>query len=128
VAWKEYEAIDTPMSPNPLVFPPRGTVLHAFELRYVYKPHRPSPVARLELVSAQYGLCMIDPLKDPLLAFFMGDRFARLKMSGKPHLRTTLSNYTPTVDRQFYKWGLDCCMVELSNLTYLSYLRPIKWL
>jgi hypothetical protein len=38
-------------------------------------------------------------------------------VSGKAPLRTTLPNYTPTVDRQFYVWGLDCRMVELSNST-----------
>jgi hypothetical protein len=46
--------------------------MHAFELRDVYKPHRPSPVARLELVSAQYALCLIDAQKVTPLAFPWG--------------------------------------------------------
>jgi hypothetical protein len=89
--------------------------MHAFELREVYKPHRPSPVARLELVSAQYAHNLIDALEDALLAFPMWDTFARFTMSGTGPLRKTLPDHTPTVDRQLYKWGLDFRMVELSD-------------
>jgi hypothetical protein len=51
-AWKEFEATHSLPFPSPIIYPPRGTVLHAFELRDFYKPHRPRPVARFELVSA----------------------------------------------------------------------------
>jgi hypothetical protein len=51
-AWNEYEAKDTPF-PSLVIYPPRGAIMLAFELLDVYKPHRPSPVGRLELVSAQ---------------------------------------------------------------------------
>jgi hypothetical protein len=43
--------------------------MQAFELRDVIKPHRPSPVALLELVATQYALCLIDAPEDTLLAF-----------------------------------------------------------
>jgi hypothetical protein len=56
-------------------------------------------------------------MEDTLLAFPLGGRVAHFIVSGKPPLRTTLSSYTPTIDRQFYKWGVGCRMVELSNFT-----------
>jgi hypothetical protein len=62
-------------------------------------------------------VCLIDALDDILLAFPAGDRFAHFTLSGKPPLRTTLPNYTPTIDRHFYIWGLNRCMDTLSNLT-----------
>jgi hypothetical protein len=34
-AWKEYKAIDVSLNPNLVVYPPRGTIIHAFELRDV---------------------------------------------------------------------------------------------
>jgi hypothetical protein len=38
--------------PNQVVYPLRRTIMHTFEMRDVYMTHRPSPVARLELVLA----------------------------------------------------------------------------
>jgi hypothetical protein len=98
-----------------MVYPPRGTIIHAFEVRDVYKAHRPSPFARLELVLAQYALCLIDAIEDTILALPMGDRGAHFIVSGKAPLHTALHNYTPTVNRQLFKRGLDCRIVELSN-------------
>jgi hypothetical protein len=106
-----------PPFPNPMLYPTRRTIQQSFELRDVYKPHRPSPVARLELVSAQYVICLIDALEDILLAFPLGDRFAHFTTNGMPPLPTTLPNYTPTCDRMFDIWGLNCRMVELSKFT-----------
>jgi hypothetical protein len=91
--------------------------MHAFEQRDVYNPHRPSPVVRLELVSAQYAHCLIDALEGKLLAFPMGDRFVHFIVSDKAPLRETLPDYTPTIDRKFYIWGLTCCVVKLSDST-----------
>jgi hypothetical protein len=56
--------------------------VQAFELRDVYTPHRPSSVARLELVSAQFTLCLIDTLEETLLGIPMGDRFAHFTVRG----------------------------------------------
>jgi hypothetical protein len=52
----------------------------------------------------------------------MGDRVAHFNVSGKAPLRTMLPNYTPTVDRDFYRWGLDCRMVELPN--FADFILP----
>jgi hypothetical protein len=110
-AWKENETIDNPPYPSPKVCPPRDTLLHVFELCDVYKPHRPSPVVRLELVSAQYAHCLIDAHEDTLLAFPMGDRVS---------IKQT--NYIPIVGRLFYQWGLDCSMVEKSD--FANFILP----
>jgi hypothetical protein len=53
-AWIEYKITNNPPYPMSVVYP-RGTLMQAFELRDVYKLHRPNPVARLELVSAMYA-------------------------------------------------------------------------
>jgi hypothetical protein len=63
--------------------------MHAFELRDVYKLHRPNPVARLELVSAMYAHCLIDPLEDTLLALPMGDTFVHFTVGGLAPLHST---------------------------------------
>jgi hypothetical protein len=107
----------TPPFPSPLVFLPRGPVLQAFELRDVYKPPRPSPVARLELVSAHYGHCLIDALKNTVLTFPIRDIFTYFIVSDRALHRKTLSYYTRTFLRRFYTLGLDCRMVELSDFT-----------
>jgi hypothetical protein len=59
---------------------------------------------------------MIDALGDNLLAFTLGDRFAHLTVSGMAPLRKTLPEYTRAFDREFYEWGLDCRMFELSDV------------
>jgi hypothetical protein len=86
-------------------------------MRDVYKPRRNGPIVRLELVSTQYALCIIIGLEYTFLSFPLVDRFAHVTVSGKAPLRTTLPNYNPTIDRQFYMCGLDCRMVELANFT-----------
>jgi hypothetical protein len=85
--------------------------MRAFELRDVYMPHGPSPVARLELVTTQYAHSLIDALKGTLLAGPMEDRSAHFIVSGMAPIRNKQLDYAPTVDRQFYRWGLDCHMV-----------------
>jgi hypothetical protein len=79
-------------------------------------------VARLELVSTQYAHRLIDALEDTLLAILMGDRFANFTVGDMAPLRKTLPAYTPTVDRKFSIWGLNCRMVDLSDLT--DYILP----
>jgi hypothetical protein len=95
--------------------------MHAYELRDVYKPHRPSPVARLNLVSSQYTLCLVDALEDSHLAFPLGDIVARFTMSGKPPLRAALPSYTHTVELQFYIWGSTAVWPSSPTLRTLSY-------
>jgi hypothetical protein len=76
--------------------------MEAFKLRDVYEPHRPSPVARLEVVSVQYAHhCQSDAIKDTLLALTMGDKLAHFGVSGMNPLRKMLPDYTPTIDRHF---------------------------
>jgi hypothetical protein len=87
-ACKEYEATCAHTFPTPVVYPSRGTVMHAFDLRDVDKPHRHSPIACLELVSAQYALCLIDALENTLLALPLGDRFAHFTVSEMPPFKT----------------------------------------
>jgi hypothetical protein len=62
-------------------------------------------------------------LEGTLLAFPVGDRFAHFTVSEKTLLRTTLPDYIHTIDRQFYIWGLDCRMVELSDFT--DFILPL---
>jgi hypothetical protein len=73
--------------------------MQAFELRDVNKAHRPSPVARLELVSAQYAHCMFNALEDTLLAFPMGDKVAHFTVGGLAPLHSKHTDYTPIVSR-----------------------------
>jgi hypothetical protein len=48
----------------------------------------------------------------------MGIRFAHFTVSGLAPVRNKLpDDYTPTWDRKFYRGGLDCGMVELSDFT-----------
>jgi hypothetical protein len=73
--------------------------MHAsFELRDVYKPHRPGPVARLELVLAQNARCVIDAMEDTFLAFHMEDGFTHFRMSNMAPLRKALHDYNPSFD------------------------------
>jgi hypothetical protein len=73
--------------------------MQAFELRGVYKPHRPTPVARLELVSAQFTQCLIDALEDTMLAFLMGNKFAHLSVGGITPLLSKQNEYIPPTPR-----------------------------
>jgi hypothetical protein len=57
--------------------------MHALELsRDLYKSHRHSNVARLELVSAQHTQCLIDAPIESMLP--IGERFAHFTVSGSP--------------------------------------------
>jgi hypothetical protein len=47
----------------------------------------------------------------------MGDGFAHFTVSGMGPLRKPLPHYTLTIDRQFYRWGLDYCVVDISDFT-----------
>jgi hypothetical protein len=106
-AWKEYEASYTPFPQPSRMSSPRNypTCLRAAQ--------------RLQTPTTWPGR----PTRTRLSAICsMLDRRPRRHSScpppsGKAPLRTTLPNYTPIVDRQFCKWGLDCRMVELSNFT-----------
>jgi hypothetical protein len=67
--------------------------MQAFEIRDVYKPHRPNSIVRLELVSAHFTHCLIDALKDTLLAFPVRDMFAHFTVGGLGPLRSKLNTY-----------------------------------
>jgi hypothetical protein len=73
--------------------------MKAFELRDVYKSHRPNHVARLEIFSAQYAHCLIDALEDTLLVFPMGDRLAHFVLGGlAPSIVNKRTTYPQSAD------------------------------
>jgi hypothetical protein len=83
-------------------------------------------MARLELVSTQHAHCLIDALEDTLVALPMGDMFAHT-VGGLAPLHSRHTDYTLTVPRQFYRWGLDCNMVENSDISDCILPRPTIW-
>jgi hypothetical protein len=100
--WKEYEADTNPTYLSHVVYPPRGTLMQAFELRNVYKPHHPSSVARLELVSStQLAHCFIDAIESTLLSLLMGDRFAHFTVGGIAPLHSKHTTYIPIASKLF---------------------------
>jgi hypothetical protein len=56
-------------------------------------------------------------LEDTLFVFPMGDRLAHFTVGGLAPLHNKHADYLPRVQRQFYRWGLDCRMVEKSDFT-----------
>jgi hypothetical protein len=55
-------------------------------------------------------------MEDTLLAFPMEGRFAHFTVGGCAPLQSKQTTYTPIVPRQFYQWGLNCSMVDMSDL------------
>jgi hypothetical protein len=101
--WKDYKANPSPPYTSHVVYPSRGKLTQAFELRDVYKTHRPSPVARLELVTAQFAHCLIDALDDFILAFHMGDMLAHFTVGGIAPLHNKQTACVPAVSKHFYR-------------------------
>jgi hypothetical protein len=59
----------------------------------------------MELISAQYTHRLIDANEKSLLAVLIGDHFAHITFFGTAPLKGKKSTVSPTVDKNFYKWG-----------------------
>jgi hypothetical protein len=68
-------------------------------------------------------LGVIETLEDTLFVFPMGGRLAHFTVVGLAPFHSKHTYYAPTVQRHFYRWGLDCLMVETSDFAN-SLLSP----